>query len=174
MASTGTAWHDNTAVAATLEAVRRAAAVAVGGMGVDPATVPLGSPKIAVVFPPVAAPTLRPGVAVAASDGDVTVRCLSAGAVHRAMPLTAALCTGVAAQIPGTIVRQQTGATDDALTAVSSSSGARAVRILNPSGALQVSATVAPPARAGGPPAVVDASVVRTQRRLFSGQVHLE
>jgi 2-methylaconitate isomerase len=84
---------------------------------------------------------------------------ISMGNTHRALPLTGALCLGVAARIDGTLVNRH----------VRADSRARdEIRILQPSGVSVVGARVdRDPA---GWHARV-ASVYRTQRRLFEGHV---
>ena len=57
-------------------------------------------PMIGFVAPPMDAPTLS-GEPIVADQVDLTARFLSNGQPHRALPLTASLCTGVAARISG-------------------------------------------------------------------------
>src|SRR3546814_19683742 len=64
-------------------------------------------PKIGLVAPPQDALTLS-GSPVAAEDGDLTARIVSLGNVHRALPLTGALCTAVACRTAGTLVHRST------------------------------------------------------------------
>ncbi len=90
------------AVMAALERVRRAAGVAVG-LGERPAAVPESVPKVALVGRPAEWRTLA-GEVLAGADCDVQVRMISMGKPHLAIPLTGALCTAVAARIPGTVV----------------------------------------------------------------------
>jgi len=116
------------------------------------------NPKIGLVAAPRDAVDLR-GQAIAAEAGDLTARMISMGNTHRALPLTGALCLGVAAHIDGTLVHRHTrGARDKGAD----------VRILQPSGVSIVGADVHQDddgwhARL--------ASVYRTQRRLFEGHV---
>jgi len=89
---------------------------------------------------------------------DLAARMISNGQPHRALPLTASLCTAVAARIAGTVVAE----------ALSPSTGTGSVRLGMPSGVLTVGADVALEqrgwiARAG--------SFYRTARRLFDGRV---
>src|ERR1700687_4078344 len=60
-------------------------------------------PKVAMVAPACDARTLA-GETLAAEDADVTVRMISIGQPHRAVPLTGAMCLAVAARIGGTVV----------------------------------------------------------------------
>jgi 2-methylaconitate cis-trans-isomerase PrpF len=114
-------------------------------------------PYIGFVSPPAAAPTLA-GETLAAEEMDLAVRFLSSGQPHRALPLTASLCTAVAARIAGSVVAGclRDGAAEGPL------------RLGMPSGVLTVGADVAQEdgawvARAG--------SFYRTARRLFDGRV---
>ncbi len=151
---------DRSELMETLEAIRCTAGVAMGlGDSVD--EVRHGSPsnpKIGLVAAPRDAVDLR-GQAIAAEAGDLTARMISMGNTHRALPLTGALCLGVAAHIDGTLVhRHARGARDKGSD----------VRILQPSGVSIVGADVHQDddgwhARL--------ASVYRTQRRLFEGHV---
>ncbi len=143
-----------------LEAIRCAAGVAMG-LAESADTIHHRSPsnpKIGLVAEPRDAVDLS-GRALAASDGDLTARMISMGNTHRALPLTGALCLGVAARITGTLVhRQSRGARDNDTQ----------LRILQPSGVSVVGAEVEP--IEGGWHARM-ASVYRTQRRLFEGRV---
>ena len=143
-----------------LESIRCTAGVAMG-LGTDPEDVRRTSPsnpKIGVVAPPRDAVDLG-GRAVRAEAGDLTARMISMGNTHRALPLTGALCLGVAARITGTVVNAHSreGAGDR-----------RELRILQPSGVSVVGAEVD---RADGTWHTSLASVYRTQRRLFEGSV---
>ena len=143
-----------------LEAIRCAAGVAMGlGDSVeDVRTRSPSNPKIGLVTAPRDAVDLR-GQAIAADAGDLTARIISMGNTHRALPLTGALCLGVAAHITGTVVHRH--------TRVSRGKGAD-LRILQPSGVSIVGADVGQDD--DGWHARV-ASVYRTQRRLFEGHV---
>jgi 2-methylaconitate cis-trans-isomerase PrpF len=143
-----------------LESIRCAAGVAMG-LGNDADAIRHGSPsnpKIGLVAEPREAVDLG-GCALAADAGDLTARMISMGNTHRALPLTGALCLGVAARITGTVVNRLTrdGAHGDA-----------ELRILQPSGVSVVGAQV--DQDESGWHARV-ASVYRTQRRLFEGRV---
>jgi 2-methylaconitate isomerase len=92
---------------------------------------------------------------VAAADHDVGVRMLSMERAHRAVPVTGALCLGVACRVPGTVAHAVASAPDP-------------VRVGNPSGVVRVAAEVAEAAggwRAGS------ASLYRTARSLMRGAV---
>jgi hypothetical protein len=131
-----------------LEAVRRAAAQAAG--------LPPGGrsvPKIGFVAPPRAAETLA-GEKLAADSMQLTARIMSMGRPHRALPLTGALCTAVAAAIEGTLVAEARRGGGDLVVA-------------QPSGLLSLNAEVE---RANGWRAR-RAVVLRTARRLMEGRV---
>src|SRR5947209_28817 len=62
-------------------------------------------PKVAMVTAPAQARTLS-GELTSADSADVTVRMISMGQPHRAVPLTGAMCLAVAARIEGSLVQQ--------------------------------------------------------------------
>ncbi len=141
---------------ARMSSIRLIASVA---MGIAPdlhaAARQLGAPRIAMVAGPLSFTSLS-GRALEASDVDLTVRIVSDGAPHRAVPLTSALCVAVAAKIPGTLpyelARRDAGS----------------LRIGQPSGVTHVDAEVT----LDGPQPVARTAVVyRTARRLFDGCV---
>lgn len=114
-------------------------------------------PFIAFVSAPQDSPSLN-GDIIPADGGDLVVRVISNGLPHRALPLTGALCTAVAAQIEGTIPnrllrKDRTGA----------------LRLSMPSGVLTVSASVG---HQDGAWRAERGSFYRTCRRLFDGHVY--
>ena len=137
---------------ARLEAIRRAAAAA---MGIPPETESV--PKVGFVAPPVDAMTLS-GARLAAGAADLSARVISMGRPHRALPLTAALALAAAARIPGTIAAGATcsGIADDA-----------SVRLGHPSGVAEIAVELS----AADPPHVARVTVTRTARRLMEGRV---
>ena len=135
-----------------LEAVRRAAGTAAG---LDP--VPTGIPKVGMVAPPTAFESLS-GECLGAADMDFAARMVSVGRPHRAVPLTAALCLGVAARMQGTLVHE-----------ASRSSGGSDIRIGHPSGVAPVAAEVS---GSGAEARAERAIVYRTARRLMDGFVY--
>ncbi len=137
---------------ARLEAVRRAAGTAAG---LDP--IPTGIPKVGMVAPPTAFESLS-GERLGASDMDFAARMVSVGRPHRAVPLTAALCLGVAACMEGTLVRE-----------TSRASGGSDIRIGHPSGVALVAAEVS---GSGAEARAERAVVYRTARRLMDGFVY--
>ncbi|KAI4632460.1 uncharacterized protein J4E87_001933 [Alternaria ethzedia] len=141
---------------ALLESIRKAAAVV---MGIAPTEdeVPRTVPKIGIVSQSSAHPVLS-GKTLKASQMDIVVRFLSDTQPHRAIPLTAALTTAVAARIPGTVVEQM-------LAPEPLMEGA--ITIGHASGRLQVNATM--DARNKLIPA--SGTVYRTAKRLLEGNV---
>jgi 2-methylaconitate isomerase len=116
-----------------------------------------GVPFFAVVSPPADASTLT-GERICAGDVDLTVRVISSGQPHRALPVTISLCTAVAARITGTVVAE----------ALSRQAGRHSLRLGMPSGVLTVDADVA---QEGGAWLARAGSFYRTARRLFDGRV---
>jgi 2-methylaconitate isomerase len=143
-----------------LQIIRRQASIAMGIAKDDAeARVVAAVPIIGFVAPPMDAPTLS-GEPITASQVDLTVRFLSNGQPHRALPLTASLCTAVAANIAGTLVSQ----------ALAPGAGAQ-VRIGMPSGILTVGAEV--DQDAAGQWVAHSGAFYRTARRLFDGRVYV-
>ncbi len=150
--------HD-TAVLGRLEAIRAAAAVRMGLADTPEAATrhSPGVPKIAVVAAPSAATTLA-GERLPPEAMDLSVRMISMGRAHRAVPLTGAMCLAVAARIEGTVVHAVTRA---------SAPGAD-VRVGHPSGVLPLAATVR---RQDDEWFAEHVVVYRTARRLMEGSV---
>ncbi|MFN0144990.1 MAG: PrpF domain-containing protein [Dehalococcoidia bacterium] len=111
-------------------------------------------PRLVLVGPAQAPP---PGLPE--GEADFAALALSMGAIHRALPMTGALCAAAAARIPGTIP-----------SAVARSGSGGAVRILHPRGVVSVLVDLYEPP---GPRLVRSVGVVRTARVLMSGLVHL-
>jgi len=138
-----------------LERIRKAAAVA---MSIAPTqqAVPHTIPKLGLVSQSSAHKILS-GQTLKASQMDIVVRFMSDMQSHPAIPLTAALSTAVAAQIPGTIVEQLL-APDLVLDGT--------VTIGHASGRLQVEAIMN-----DKKPLIPDsAAIYRTAKRLFEGE----
>lgn len=94
------------ALMAKLELIRRLASVAMGiARDLDGAAALKAIPKVALVASP-RDYVLASGEAVAADDYDVAVRMISMEQAHRAIPLTGAMCTAVAAEIAGSTVAE--------------------------------------------------------------------
>ena len=143
---------------AKLAAVRAHASVA---MGITPdlaaARAKTMIPLIAFVSGPQEAVTLS-GERIAAADADLTVRMISNGQPHRALPVTGSLCTAIAAGIPGTLVQRLCGPRRG-----------EAIRLAMPSGVLTVGAEIV---SESGSPVARRGSFYRTARRLFEGSVY--
>jgi len=128
---------------AQFEALRAAAAVAMGLIETEEEayTKVINIPLVALISP------------VADGTADLRVRMISTGQPHKAVPLTGAMCTAVAARLPGTLVSAAIG-----------SEAADPLRIAHASGILPVDAEV------------IDGiarrvTVFRTARRLMDGRV---
>ena len=143
-----------------LETIRLAASVRMG-IAVTPeaaAKIP-HIPKVALIAGPKEAKTLA-GETLIADDMDVTVRMISIGNTHRAVPVTGSLCLAVAAQIEGSVV--------NTLALPIAANGD--IRIANPSGVITVAASVRKDGPKDGDDWVAEHAVLyRTQRRLMEG-----
>ena len=141
---------------ALFDALRRRAGVMMG-LAATPQAVGLALPKIAVVAPPAAYHALD-GAAFAPDTHDIAVRMISMERAHRAVPLTGAMCLGVASRIPGSVPHRLAGPP----------ARADETRVANPSGILSVGAEVQQtPAGWHAESAVV----YRSARRLMQGAV---
>jgi 2-methylaconitate cis-trans-isomerase PrpF len=141
---------------ALFDALRRKAGVMMG-LAATPEKVGLALPKIAVVAPPAAYHALD-GAAFAPDTHDIAVRMISMGRAHRAVPLTGAMCLGVASRITGSVPHQLAGPP----------ARADETRVANPSGILSVGAEVREAAAGWHAESAV---VYRTARRLMQGAV---
>ncbi|NQW11245.1 MAG: PrpF family protein [Alphaproteobacteria bacterium] len=141
-------------VMARLDAIRRAGGVAMG-MAKGPAAVGLANPKGAMLGP-AADSTAIDGRVYPADTHDLSMRIVSMERVHRAVTLTGAMCTAVAARIEGTIPHGLAG-------------NRAPLRIGNPSGVLPVEAEVI--RQPDGSFHARSATTYRTHRRLMEGQV---
>ncbi|MEM7317518.1 MAG: PrpF domain-containing protein [Pseudomonadota bacterium] len=139
------------ALMARMDRIRRVAAVAMG-LAPSPKTVPLSSPKIALVAPATAFEALD-GRSYDPDSHHLSVRLISMGNFHRAITLTGAMCVAVAARIPGTLVSGLVPDEGDVL-------------IGNPSGVLPMQAVVRNGAHGIE---AVKATTYRTQRRIMTG-----
>jgi 2-methylaconitate cis-trans-isomerase PrpF len=140
-----------------LERIRRAAAVAMGVSATEGAT-PRTVPKIGLISRSSKHLVLS-GQTLEASQTDLVVRFISDGQPHRAIPLTAALTTAIAARIPGTVVEQRLASTPvmkDSIT------------IGHTSGRIQVDANMDKEDKL----IPISATVYRTAKRLFEGKVY--
>jgi len=151
----------NRALLDLLEAIRRTASVRMGIAPTPEAAARIPSiPKVALIAPPLDAPTLS-GDRLAAGDCDLTVRMVSIGQPHRAVPLTGAMCLAVAARIPGTVAHRLARASEPA---------GSPIRIAQPSGLTVVDAQVD---RTADQWIARRATVYRTARRLMDGYVYI-
>ncbi|KAA8618972.1 PrpF domain containing protein [Pyrenophora tritici-repentis] len=141
---------------ALLEDIRKAAAVAMGIAETED-LVPRTIPKIGLVSQSSSHPVLS-GKTLNSSQMDIVVRFLSDTQPHRAIPLTAALTTAVAARIPGTIVEQMLAPEPLVPSAIT---------IGHASGQLQVDATMHEKNKL----IPVSGTVFRTAKRLFEGDI---
>ncbi len=150
----------NTMVLERLQQVRRAAAVAMGLAANDAeARRSNAVPAIGFIAPPMQAPTLS-GEMIMRDQIDLTARFISNGQPHRALPLTASLCTSVAARIEGTLPFQ---------ALIANPNGA--VRLGMPSGILTVDAEVG--RSPDGTWVAHSGAFYRTARRLFDGRIYV-
>lgn len=140
-----------------LEALRRAAAVRMGiAADLAEAATITSIPFVCVVATARDAITLS-GAVSAASDAHLIARAMSNGQAHRALPLTVALCTGVASRLGDSVVaRLLTHPSPDTIA------------IATPSGVLEVDADVVQHA---GNWSARSGTFFRTARRLFDGRV---
>jgi 2-methylaconitate cis-trans-isomerase PrpF len=152
----------NAAFLTHMEAIRRAASVA---MGLTPDLEAAGRlasiPKVAMLAPPRDAPLIS-GKVLSAGEADILVRMISVGQPHRAVPITGSICLAVAARVPGSLAHRLCVSGDNG-------GGAGAIRIGHASGTTVVDAVVeiAP----DGTAYADHGAVFRTARRLFEGRV---
>jgi 2-methylaconitate cis-trans-isomerase PrpF len=145
-----------------IAATRAAAGVAIGlADSIEEATHSVPSvPKIAFVTRPRSYLQLD-GELREAEDCDLVARIMSMGHLHRAYALTGAICTTVAAQIPGTLVHEM-------VSERARESGS--LRLGHPSGVMDLSASVH---KEGESWYVEKASAARTARRLMEGDIYI-
>jgi len=117
-------------------------------------------PKVAMVAPPAAYTSTR-GQTIGEAEHDLLVRMISMGNCHRAIALTGAFCTAVAAAVDGTMVAEvvRPAARERGL-----------VRIGHGAGILEIGMNVEQ--RPDGPYAV-SVSAFRTARRVMDGYVYV-
>lgn len=150
----------NAAVLERLQVIRRAASVAMGIAGDDAEARAINAvPFVGFVAPAMDAPTLA-GAPIAADQVDLTVRFISNRQPHRALPLTASLCTAIAARIDGTVVNE----------ALRPDVG-DGIRLGMPSGILTVGAEVTQ--EGSGAWVAHSGGFYRTARRLFDGRIYV-
>jgi 2-methylaconitate cis-trans-isomerase PrpF/ubiquinone/menaquinone biosynthesis C-methylase UbiE len=141
-----------------LEAIRCAGSVAMGMAATLADAGRIASvPKLVCLTKP-ADSVLLSGETLAAESADITARVISTGQPHRAIPVTAALCLAIAARIPGSIAH----------TLARAAPAEAPLRIGHPSGTIMVAAALTQTAEGFN---ASSASVFRTARRLFQGEV---
>jgi 2-methylaconitate cis-trans-isomerase PrpF len=150
----------NPSALARLERLRAAAAKEMGLLQAD-GKPPRVVPKLALVSPPTTQKTLS-GAITPADDVDITIRFLSDGQAHRAIPLTGALCTAGAARVAGSVVHK--ALKDGKQKQMKAREGMGEVRIGHPSGRVILGSRM----ETGE---LASVSVVRNTRRIFEGQV---
>jgi 2-methylaconitate cis-trans-isomerase PrpF len=137
-----------------LDRLRRACGVLMG-LASLPKDVPLGNPRIALVAPFIPYKTLA-GQVIQPGDAHLSTRITSMGQIHRAMPLTGAMCLGVACRVKGSVANKLVNKmTGDCLFA-------------NPSGVLPVNANVV---FENGKWVAKSVTVYRTARALMEGNI---
>lgn len=152
----------NAALHAALQELRDLAAVRMGlAADLEAARTRVQAvPKVAMVAPPAAYTSTRERP-IREEDHDLAVRMLSMGTCHRAIALTGALCTAVAAAIEGSVVAE----------VVRPTARARGlVRIGHGAGVIEVGMKVE--RRPEGWHAI-SASAFRTARRIMDGYVYV-
>ncbi|CAK7264783.1 hypothetical protein SEPCBS119000_001173 [Sporothrix epigloea] len=153
MREVATAIETDAELKVTLDHLRREGAIR---MGMDPDTESV--PKLVILFEP-------PRNADATDEGpDVYCVALSMGQVHKAVPLSLALCLGAAVQIPGTLAAQLTAERRSKKTAAGEDQST--VVIGHPSGRVDVATTLD-----GGDGTILSAELHRTARVLMEGTV---
>ena len=144
-----------------LQAIRIEASVRMGiAKDAQSARAITAVPYVGLVSAPADASTIS-GEPISADNVDLTIRIISNGQPHRALPLTASLCTAVAAPIEGTVVREMLRP---------NTNGKASFRLGMPSGILTVGAEVA---KTGAGWVARRGAFYRTARRLFDGRVYL-
>jgi 2-methylaconitate cis-trans-isomerase PrpF len=150
------------ALHSALQELRALAAVRMGlAADVEDANARVTSvPKVAMVAPPTGYVSTR-GIEIGVDVVDLVARMISMGNCHRAMALTGAMCTAVAAAVDGTVVSE----------VVRPSARERGlVRIGHGAGVLEIGMRVEQ--RPDGPHAL-SASAFRTARRVMDGFVYV-
>ena len=117
--------------------------------------VPPTNPKIGLLAPPSEYCALD-GTHVSASAQDITARVLSLNNIHRAIPLTSAMCLAAASKIDGTLPHKLVNKVNGD------------IRIGTPSGVLKVGAEVT---RVNDLWEIISTRSYRTARRLMQGSV---
>ena len=152
--------EQDTGIMQALEAIRCQASVRMGIAGdLEQASGIPGIPKVAFISPAQDSISLS-GVKIAAADCDITLRMISVGQPHQAIPVTGALCTAVAARIDGSLVSDTVG----------SRKPGHDLRLAHPSGVATVDARVE---QRQGTWYAASATIQRSARRLMDGHVYV-
>ncbi|KAL3418784.1 3-methylitaconate isomerase [Phlyctema vagabunda] len=138
-----------------LDSIRRKAAVAMG-ISQDETSAPGSIPKIAIVSKSKSHKLLS-GEQLDGSAVDLVVRALSVGQPHRAVPITLALATAAAANLPGSVVHKNVA------SARVDSDG---ITLGHPSGRIMVGA------KFDAQGSLTHGTVFRTARKLMDGNVY--
>ena len=154
----------NRAVSAKLEAIRGAACVKLGfAKDLQDATDHSPAvPKVGFVSEPQTYTDIS-GKTVSAREMDICARVISVFKCHKACPLTAASAISVAAQVPGTIVRE-----------LAKDADGKSLRIGHPSGVMTLFPYVEGAEKPLEEIKVTGVAVQRTARRIMDGTVYIK
>ncbi len=142
-----------------MEAIRQAGSVRMGMTPDLEAAAMMGSiPKVAIVAPSAQA-TLLSGKSIGPGDMHLLVRMMSMEQPHRAIPITGAICLGLACRIEGSIPHRFARANEGPLN------------IAHPSGSILVDAQIE---EIDGSLRAISGTVYRTARLLFGGTVYFQ
>jgi len=117
-------------------------------------------PKIAFVTSPIAYDSLT-GEVVSANDMDICARVISLNKLHKAYPITAAIATGVAARIKGSIISDL----------IYKDKTSNRISIGHPSGIITVDSTLT---EKNKEIYVEESTVIRTARRIMDGYIYIQ
>lgn len=148
----------DTALMARLERLRQAASVKMGiTRNLQEAASVVSIPKIAMLAAP-ADSRLLSGALQPAGAVHILARAISVGQAHNAIPLTGALCLAAACRVPGSVAQR-----------LLAPDATGRITIGHPSGTIDVDAKVRPGTETV---AIEQATVYRSARRLFKGEVY--
>ena len=151
----------NRSVHGSLQEIRDLACVRMGlARDLEQARARQAVPKVIMVAPPTAYASTR-GREIGESEYDLAARMISMGNCHRAIALTGAMCTAVAAAIDDTVVAE---------VVRPSARGRGLVRIGHGAGVIEIGMKVEP-SPAG--PQALSVSAFRTARRIMDGWVYV-
>ena len=144
----------NKVLMALLDRLRKACGVLMG-ISSSPEGVPLGNPRVALIAPLTPYKTLA-DQSVQPGEAHLSARVTSMGQIHRGMPLTGAMCLGVACRVKGSVANNMVDNTAGDLL------------FANPSGVLPVNANVV---FENGEWVAKSVTVYRTARALMEGNI---